>query len=357
MNETTNGEDDEDILKKFVAIETAEELVISIKQEDVLHDDTTGHVTLQIYNDAAVEESPNEQATRVQRIQGYQGGSSRENDKWKQPTSFTLTQSDQEQCEKSDINVTEFDTGDVINIEPKEIAPMYPEDEHCYYNSTLQEEPGVHESNKSNVLILDATNDTSDKGVVEITPQGTTLLQCKVCNMCFSDRHQLNLHQVSHINNHQFKKKYPEPIKLVNANFPSDNIVDETKAAKPPNKDRALYKCTDCPSDFADITRLRGHLWQVHGKLLSVKCPECPLEFDSRTLLNNHLGQVHDQKPWQCEFCPLSFANSWHLGRHTSSEHQDSHRFRCTVCSKGFPLKHVLQRHMVVSKFLHKNPM
>ncbi len=312
MNDFTHDEQDK---TRFVAIETAEEIVISIKQEDVMKEQPNSHITLQIYYDDNAGQSVNEQATQVQSIQSSDGSHPNENNTLATPknVSVTLTQieylkSEQEKTENEncDNNASSLDSGDVINIEPKQILPVYPEDEHCYHNSTLQEDQEVHGSiNTSKLVVLDARNNTPIKGVhvFEFTPEGTLLQPV------------------------QSKEFMEHPVQG--------------------NKNRSLFKCTECPSDFYDITRLKDHLRHIHNKEFLINCPECGLEFDSRTHLKNHLGREHNKTPWQCEFCPMTFADSWHLGRHTTT-HEESNNFRCTVCNKGFQQRHVLDRHMVV---------
>ena len=344
---------------------------VILTQVDNLKEDKASNVNFQIYGDVS-EGGLNEGAPKGQRLQKYQENTNLETPK---TVPVILTQSEyfkseqeklknDEKCEAD--NARDFEYSDVINIEPRKILPVYPEDEHNYYNSMLQEgeEPGGYENHTA--AALDTQNIVPVKRVLEVTPEGTILQPVKKgtilqpvqtyedyisfkcmytwCSQSFENISQLRNHLV---NIHTKKRPLNGGIEVTPEIFISE--PDQT------NNPKETFKCmyTGCGHSFTDIKGLQFHLSTVHTEKPALKCtqPDCFQEFSDITRLKNHVGRIHNMKPWQCDHCSLTFTDTWHLGRHFSRDHPNFHQYKCVICNKGFPSRDIFRTHQQVSPF------
>ena len=76
------------------------------------------------------------------------------------------------------------------------------------------------------------------------------------------------------------------------------------------------------------------------------KCEECGKTFQKKIDRKDHINQNHP-KQFSCEFCNLSFCESWRYETHleTHSKPKDN---KCEVCGKGFFMSWRLRQHTKV---------
>lgn len=84
-------------------------------------------------------------------------------------------------------------------------------------------------------------------------------------------------------------------------------------------------------------------------------CSICSKVFPRRSSLKRHLSLHGDLKPFPCHLCGRAFNRKEHLSRHTLS-HTGGRPFNCDICSKPFTRKEHLSRHRNIAHFSELHP-
>ncbi|XP_063704437.1 gastrula zinc finger protein XlCGF57.1-like [Culicoides brevitarsis] len=163
-----------------------------------------------------------------------------------------------------------------------------------------------------------------------LSEHGYAVAICNICDNCFSDSNELNLHKV--------------------------NCHSEVPPLVPLKKD---FKCTFCDKIFKEKVLLDDHLAASHNSESSsrpFKCPHdgCSKDFTSKYTLTTHM-KIHTDRPrpYKCTVCEKSFYHSQNLVQHLKL-HSSTKEFICSGCNKAFSTQHNLDVHFIVHTKLKK---
>lgn len=154
---------------------------------------------------------------------------------------------------------------------------------------------------------------------------GERPFKCDSCDRAFVQAQQLKYHRHSAHGGPSLSKKEPPP--------------------KPSSDGRIYpYCCSMCNKGFKLPSSLSSHM-KIHNEERKHVCSQCGNSFKRAEHLRIHVNGVHlKKKPYTCEYCPKTFAQSGdrniHRLRHT---HEKNHQ--CTYCKKMFRLPKALRAH------------
>ncbi|WP_460141382.1 RHS repeat-associated core domain-containing protein [Pseudomonas sp. S2_E01] len=131
-------------------------------------------------------------------------------------------------------------------------------------------------------------------------------IECKLCNIFFSTRSNLNRHALKHSG----------------VNFP----------------------CEYCPKVFSRRDLRVSHVKQVHTKDSQNSCSFCEKLFLTPNQLNDHINIHTGEKPYKCALCPAEFGDKGNLNRHRRV-HTAAKAFGCEHCDKRFGRSDNLKKH------------
>lgn len=246
-----------------------------------------------------------------------------------------------------------------------------------------------------------------DHGAIQLhllTDHGYSICLCNICDNCFSDRNELNLHKadchkqvpplvplskelrcskcdktfkdqglldnhaLTHTNsprpfkctregcNKDFTSKYtltshmkihtdrPRPYKcsLCDKSFyHSQNLVQHQKL----HSSTKEFICPNCNKAFSTQHNLDVHLI-VHTKLKKFACAMCDKTFARKAEVRDHERTHTGEKPFGCEFCSATFAQRSNLLSHKRATHLNDKRHKCLQCEKGFKRRRLLDYHI-----------
>lgn len=109
--------------------------------------------------------------------------------------------------------------------------------------------------------------------------------------------------------------------------------------------------CTDCRVFYPSGKSLKKHKVQDHGlTALTVQCKQCEKKFLFQHQLKRHLA-THDpnmkiKSDNVCSICQKVYGSPTNLRRHIETVHLKIKSFFCTICSKNFSQKKVLEYHL-----------
>lgn len=105
--------------------------------------------------------------------------------------------------------------------------------------------------------------------------------------------------------------------------------------------------CDLCPHlTFSQTYELKRHRKTVHQGIKSFLCELCGKGFAKRHIRNRHMIVHTKEKRFYCDICDRGFTQRMGLNSHNETHHQISVSYECRVCSKIFPKKFELGRHM-----------
>lgn len=106
------------------------------------------------------------------------------------------------------------------------------------------------------------------------------------------------------------------------------------------------YKCELCPKSFANSSYLSQHN-RIHAGIKPYKCQICERKFTQLCHLQQHLRTHTGEKPYRCQYagCPKAFSQLSNLQSHSRS-HMTDKPYRCNSCYKCFSSEQELREHI-----------
>ncbi|XP_062545292.1 zinc finger protein 135-like [Armigeres subalbatus] len=105
-------------------------------------------------------------------------------------------------------------------------------------------------------------------------------------------------------------------------------------------------QCDECGKFLQNDHKLRTHLKSAHLTDKPFQCSLCSRRFKWKHILQNHLRVHTKEQPYSCRHCSRSFTQLADKNRHELT-HSQEFPLRCSVCGKGFPggRKKLLEKH------------
>ena len=119
------------------------------------------------------------------------------------------------------------------------------------------------------------------------------------------------------------------------------NITEELIVIEDDNHVRNVLACEKCQFVARSKEVLMGH-----NKFIHLDCHVCRKHCDKATELNAHIEHVHNIKPFDCEWCLVSFPNHTGFEVHRKEKHGVSHIHKCDKCSSQYQNKEKLIDHI-----------
>ena len=161
--------------------------------------------------------------------------------------------------------------------------------------------------------------------------------KCKLCDRSYAKVNDLKIHiELRHLQKRDFKCESPD--------MAFTNIQWERHHWQKNHSDEAVNKCDLCEKTFEDKCKL-------HGKHFEFQCGICNKGFETGAELTLHseLGLCQSQAPneiLKCDSCEISFANGGDFLQHEDQIHQRAEKYKCNHCSKFFPQKDMMKKHL-----------
>jgi len=121
--------------------------------------------------------------------------------------------------------------------------------------------------------------------------------------------------------------------------------------------DDMLHTCEECSKVFYTKKKYQLHLKIQHdGKGLNIpewnkkprrfSCTICSKSFSNKSLLQGHIRKHENNPCFMCDHCGKAFYRKDRLAVHTRAVHLGEKKFQCEVCYKKFMDNYKLRRHM-----------
>lgn len=204
---------------------------------------------------------------------------------------------------------------------------------------------------------------------------------CKFCNLVFTHRDELEIHQKTHIPPpmpQMNKIQPPQQPQQVSMGFysqiqhlpspprpqieerPTINFYSQNQSqlkSDYPIMNQLLsnfkpYKCDRCIESFNTFQQLQNHQEIFHAK--SFTCSLCNLSYYKKKELDRHITSHHTDIRFNCPKCPKSFTRKDKLLRHEKI-HSAPQFFNCPLCAAVFLRKPLLDLHMKVHEMPNVN--
>lgn len=170
----------------------------------------------------------------------------------------------------------------------------------------------------------DAKNDVNMKAATKLEKQYSTeseskaiQYECSDCQTTFTARSSLVRH---------LKKGHSKTERTTNKNL------------------NTRRNCNQCDKSFATTERLKSHIQIVHEGKELFKCEICEKTYSSRGSLKTHLIIHSEVRPFICNYCGRGFNSRYGLDEHMHT-HTDDRPFVCKICDKTFKQNRLLVAH------------
>ncbi|KAG2199439.1 hypothetical protein INT47_011551 [Mucor saturninus] len=183
------------------------------------------------------------------------------------------------------------------------------------------------------------------------------------CTAAFATKQHLQRHEKSHTT-------------TINCDFPGCHAEYSKRCQLRRHKmthEVGTHTCPTCKSVFDSSLQLEKHIDRVHINPVVYKCGTCTETFNKWSTLRKHMMTEH---PFKCSVCKKAYGKKYNLKQHIKEKHMNmgvvtcdwpgcgadlktkrglkTHvalvheqdiRYKCDVCSKGFPYMSMLERH------------
>ena len=213
----------------------------------------------------------------------------------------------------------------------------------CNFSTFLETQFERHNKTPTHVRRQAAYGKRND---VEEEEEGD--LTCSTCFKVLPNRGALQMHTVQHttiMSEKQLRDANDgDPLVGVHPRF---HEFWHTKCKDLSKHDKIV--CFECNQSIGSQNIILH--FRKHSETQPFQCPKCTLKFSSASSLRRHMQLLHlNIKLHQCKFCEEKFNRKAYLLTHLLRAHGDiadvKCPFVCSVCQKGFPIKHLLTTHM-----------
>lgn len=170
-------------------------------------------------------------------------------------------------------------------------------------------------------------------------------IACATCGKQFKTGRELETHR---LRKHEDPQNWKFPCAHCERRFATKRSLDIHIVMHNPDKS---FKCDRCDKAYSRKNALRSH-YKQHTTGLPVKtpcniCGYCSTAFSSPRSLADHVRSKHTfEKPFKCESCDKEFASKVYYQMHKRT-HSSNGRHVCNFCEKDFQFSHSLRRHVV----------
>ena len=117
---------------------------------------------------------------------------------------------------------------------------------------------------------------------------------------------------------------------------------------------RKRYKCNQCESSYSSARDLKTHIKGKHENDERLQCNFCCISFSSLDVAKKHMKFKHDKNfvKIKCDQCSESFAQKSRLKRHIDDVHKSLKNHKCKNCQKTYKRRESLAEHV---KIIHES--
>ena len=198
----------------------------------------------------------------------------------------------------------------------------------AYQGDNEQDDPDVNELAKPKGKLT-----TKEHGLVK-RPKKTRKFKCKICDNIFDSTKEWNRH---------YESSHPQlPCEYCGKLF--RNPTSLYCHRYPHTKKEGVYPCEKCDEVFPFLSQLRSHMFS-HRKISHFPCTfsGCKKTFKTEWNRTTH-EKGHRNETMQCPHCDYSTKDSCYMKQH-SRVHEDTYKYECAVCGKGFRFYEQMKRH------------
>ena len=169
-------------------------------------------------------------------------------------------------------------------------------------------------------------------------------VQCNECLKMFSNAGNLKLHQRLHNMTVQYACKECPRV------FAQKSALQYHEQSH--SKDRLMYQCTVCASEFTTSYYRDLHMRKKHTGMDLPTCKFCQKTFESKNKLKRHVLSVcapdTSEATLFCKFCMLTFSNTNTMDTHIKADHNADHMstYNCKECGYVAGKSSALVTHM-----------
>ncbi|XP_045783615.1 zinc finger protein 845-like [Maniola jurtina] len=175
-------------------------------------------------------------------------------------------------------------------------------------------------------------------------------VQCPQCDKTFSHRAGLMNHRLAvHESQNQFPCTLCDKVFRWKTSLKRHLDKHNTQENNTASTNKAY--CEDCDIGFSSVCSLQRHLRNslkhVTYDQLKFICDHCGHRFVDKTKLRDHIEEKHLYRTFQCHICHKPSKNRVGLEQHVRTVHKGRPNNRiCHHCGKGFPTKVQLESHI-----------
>nr|XP_029728375.1 zinc finger protein 470-like [Aedes albopictus] len=174
--------------------------------------------------------------------------------------------------------------------------------------------------------------------------------ECQVCFKLFPSQIRLEQHRlVPYSLTHKCALcgKLFRSLSILTKHMVSHGQSEAKSVLRPPPTAESV-QCEECGKLLQSEHKLTAHMKSAHSQEKPFNCSLCSRRFKWKHMLQNHLRVHTKEKPYTCAYCPRAFTQLADKSRHELTHGSPrEYPLRCDVCGKGFPSgrRKLLEKH------------